>query len=208
MNKKYTHEDGTPFTKEEFIEKLKSDKEFNKEFGKKHVQPGKMALRPCHAFFQLYSEEIPNLDRNKLFEEWALENRANTSGMSVESAMEHYDFPKRYVSLQLYQRSADVFLGVPFNIAGYSLLLHMIGQVVNMVPKKFVHTFGDAHIYSNHELQIKELLSRVDYSKEYYGPKLPKIKIAKKDSIFDYKFEDIELVDYKSLGLIKAPVAI
>lgn len=183
-----------------------------------------MALRPCHALFQMYTEIIKPVERVKLFNEHAHLYNLDLSGMSIEHAMEHYKFPKKYISLQLYQRSADVFLGVPFNIAGYSLLLHMIGNVVNMVPKKFVHTFGDAHIYSNHKEQVNTLLNRTrlssdvvdfysvenadEYVGDYMGPHLPKLKIKNKTNIFDYKFEDFELINYKHLGPIKAPVAI
>lgn len=106
------------------------------------------------------------------------------------------------LSCQLYQRSADIFLGVPFNIASYALLTMMIAQVCNLGLGDFVHTFGDAHIYSNHLEQVDLQLSRTPH-------KLPTMKINPdvKD-IFGFKFEDFELVDYVSDGLIKAPVAV
>lgn len=183
-----------------------------------------MALRPCHAFFQFYTEEIKLPERIKLFNEHANDCNLEISGMSSEQAMKHYNFPTRFVSLQLYQRSADIFLGVPFNIASYSLLLHMIGSVTNMYPKKFIHTFGDAHIYSNHKNQVNQLLNRTlsegssldfyrdkssrNYVGDYVGPKLPKLKINKKENIFDYKFDDFSIINYNPLKPIKAPVAI
>ena len=106
------------------------------------------------------------------------------------------------LSCQLYQRSADIFLGVPFNIASYALLTMMIAQVCDLEPGEFVHTFGDVHIYSNHLEQVKEQLGRT--------PKpFPTMKInpAVKD-IFGFKYEDFELVGYESWPAIKAPVAV
>lgn len=106
------------------------------------------------------------------------------------------------LSCQLYQRSADIFLGVPFNIASYALLTLMIAQVVNLEPGEFVHTLGDAHIYSNHFDQVNEQLTR--------QPKeLPTMHInSNVKNIFDFKFEDFKLSDYDPYPLIKAPVAI
>jgi thymidylate synthase len=106
------------------------------------------------------------------------------------------------LSCQLYQRSADVFLGVPFNIASYALLTIMIAQVVGLEPGDFVHTLGDAHLYNNHFEQAREQLSR--------QPKpLPKMRINHDvHSIFDFRFEDFELVDYHPFPPIKAPVAV
>jgi len=106
------------------------------------------------------------------------------------------------LSCQLYQRSADVFLGVPFNIASYSLLTMMIAQVCGYEAGDFIHTFGDTHIYSNHNEQVKEQLSRE------LKP-LPIMKINKKvKSIFDFTFEDFELINYDPHPLIRGSVAI
>lgn len=106
------------------------------------------------------------------------------------------------LSCQLYQRSADVFLGVPFNIASYALLTHLIAHEAGLEVGEFVHTFGDVHIYSNHVEQVKLQLSR--------DPKpLPKLKInSEKSSIFDYELSDFEIVDYEHHPAIKAPVAV
>lgn len=133
-----------------------------------------MALPPCHAFFQFY----------------------------VAPAQPEKGLLKPQLSCQLYQRSADIFLGVPFNIASYALLTMMVAQVCDMEAADFVHTLGDAHIYSNHFEQTELQLSR--------EPKaLPQLKInpAVKD-IFDFKFEDFELVNYEFHPHIKAPVAV
>ncbi|AWW44807.1 thymidylate synthase [Polynucleobacter paneuropaeus] len=125
----------------------------------------KMALAPCHAFFQFYVAD------GKL-------------------------------SCQLYQRSADIFLGVPFNIASYALLTHMVAQQCNLEVGDFIWTGGDCHLYSNHLEQVELQLSR-----EFFP--LPKLNILRKpDSLFDYEFEDFEIVGYESHPHIKAPVAV
>jgi thymidylate synthase len=125
----------------------------------------RMALAPCHAFFQFYVAD------GKL-------------------------------SCQLYQRSADIFLGVPFNIASYALLTHMMAQQCNLEVGDFIWTGGDCHLYSNHLEQVDLQLSR-----DFFP--LPKLNILRKpDSIFDYEFEDFEILGYESHPHIKAPVAI
>ena len=125
----------------------------------------KMALAPCHAFFQFYVAD------GKL-------------------------------SCQLYQRSADIFLGVPFNIASYALLTLMIAQVCNLKAGDFVHTLGDAHLYSNHMEQTREQLSREPRT-------LPTMHInSEVKDIFGFKFEDFTLLGYDPYPAIKAPVAI
>ncbi len=106
------------------------------------------------------------------------------------------------LSCQLYQRSADVFLGVPFNIASYSLLLTLVAQVTGLVPFEFIHTLGDAHLYSNHFEQAKIQLSREPRS-------LPTLKLNREiKSIFDFRFEDFQLLDYDPHPHIKASVAV
>jgi thymidylate synthase len=106
------------------------------------------------------------------------------------------------LSCQLYQRSADIFLGVPFNIASYALLTLMIAQVTNLSPGEFVHTLGDAHIYSNHIEQVKQQLSR-----EAKDLPIMKINPHVKD-IFSFKYDDFEILNYDPHPLIKAPVAV
>lgn len=106
------------------------------------------------------------------------------------------------LSCQLYQRSADIFLGVPFNIASYALLTMMVAQVCDLAPGDFVHTLGDAHLYSNHMEQVDEQLSRQPFP-------LPEMKINPAvKSIFDFKFEDFELAGYEAHPHIKATVAV
>lgn len=125
----------------------------------------KMALPPCHAFFQFY------VSQGKL-------------------------------SCQLYQRSADIFLGVPFNIASYALLTHMVAQVCHLEVGEFVHTLGDAHLYLNHVEQAKLQLTRT--------PKpLPQLKLNPDvKNIFDFKYEDIQILNYDFHPLIKADISV
>lgn len=105
------------------------------------------------------------------------------------------------LSCQLYQRSADLFLGVPFNIASYSLLTYMIAQQVGLDVGDFIWTGGDCHIYDNHTEQVKEQLNREPYP-------FPTLNLAKAASIFDYTFDDIEIVNYQHHPTIKATVAV
>lgn len=106
------------------------------------------------------------------------------------------------LSCQLYQRSADIFLGVPFNITSYALLTHMIAQVCNLEVGDFIHTLGDAHLYTNHFEQAQLQLSREPYP-------LPQLKLNKDiKNIFDFKYEDIEIINYQSHPTIKAPIAV
>jgi thymidylate synthase len=132
----------------------------------------KMALMPCHAFFQFYvaPAEAPG-ERGRL-------------------------------SCQLYQRSADTFLGVPFNIASYALLTHMVAQQCDLALGDFIWTGGDCHIYDNHQQQVELQLSRAPYP-------YPTLIIQRKPaSLFDYVFDDFEMRDYQCHPAISAPVAV
>lgn len=105
------------------------------------------------------------------------------------------------LSLQLYQRSCDIFLGYAFNLSSYALLLHMVAQQTNLEVGDFVWTGGDVHIYDNHLEQVNIQLEREVYP-------FPTLKLRKRDSIFDYEYDDIEIVDYKSHGVLTGKVAV
>lgn len=129
----------------------------------------KVALPPCHCFFQFNCVEIDG---------------------------------EKYLDCLLYQRSGDMFLGVPFNIASYSILTYMIASLVDMKPRKFVHMIGDTHIYTNHIEQVKQQLEREPYP-------FPTLKINKDvKNIDDFKFSDFELVDYKCHPYISGAMAV
>jgi thymidylate synthase len=131
-------------------------------------------------------------------------NVGEIEGMALAPCHAFFQFyvAEGKLSCQLYQRSADIFLGVPFNIASYALLAMMIAQVCNLKLGEFVHTFGDAHIYLNHMEQVDKQLSRTPYS-------LPEMKLNTNiDDIFKFKFEDFELLNYQAHPKISAPIAI
>jgi thymidylate synthase len=114
----------------------------------------------------------------------------------------YVDPEAKEISCQLYQRSADAFLGVPFNIASYALLIYIIGAMTGYKPKEFIHTFGDLHIYTNHLDQVKLQLSREP-------KKLPKLIIKRiPKNISDFTIDDFEIVDYESYDAIKAEMAV
>lgn len=134
-----------------------------------------MALPPCHWAFELYTEELTDSERFELFK--------NDSTVKV---------PDRRLHLKWHQRSVDTFLGLPFNIASYALLLHMFAQQTNMVPGTLVGDLTNVHIYDNHMEYVKKQLDR-----PYYKYNAPKLTMNKVDSIFDYTFNDIGIRDYE-----------
>lgn len=130
-------------------------------------------------------------------------NPAEIEGMALPPCHTLFQFyvADNKLSLQLYQRSGDVFLGIPFNIASYSLLLALVARECGYEVGEFVHTIGDAHIYSNHFDAVNTQLSR-----DSFAP--PQLKIKSDKSIFDLEYEDLEIIDYQSHPAIKAPIAV
>lgn len=139
--------------------------------------------------------------RRMIVSAWNVAELSQMALMPCHSLFQFYVADGK-LSCQLYQRSADVFLGVPFNIASYALLTHMIAKVAELEPGDFVHTFGDVHIYNNHVEQVKLQLSRAPFP-------LPQLRLNPAvTNLFDFQFQDIEILNYQCHPSIKAPVAI
>ncbi len=212
-------------TQEEYIRKIKDDKKFAGKYGELGPVYG-VQWRRWPSFAEASEGKPATIDQlgwviNKLKDEkqrfrkhlivsaWnpayiyeMAPSREKSVALPPCHTMFHFNVLGGKLNLQLYQRSADIFLGVPFNIASYSLLLLLISQVVGIKPGEFVHTFGDVHIYSNHIDQIKEQLKRKP--RPFPIIKLnPDIK-----NIDDFKFEDIEVVGYNPHPTIKGEVTV
>ncbi|MCD4761020.1 thymidylate synthase [bacterium] len=188
----------------EYVENVKTDDKFAKQWGDLGPIYG-YQWRNFGGVDQLMDvikriKTNPN-DRRMIVSAW---NPPEISKMALPPCHLLFQFyvAEGKLSLQMYQRSCDTFLGVPFNIASYSLLLMMIAQVTGLKPGTFVHTYGDLHIYSNHFDQVKEQLSREP-------KKLPTMKINPTvKNIEDFKYEDFTLENYNPHPSIKAPIAV
>lgn len=154
-------------------------------------------LPPCHSFVQFFSRELSDQERIALAnskDEWRGVNFNDFDKSGV---------PSRALSCQLYQRSADWFLGVPFNISSYAILTHMLAQITGHVAEEFIHTCGDSHLYDNHQDQaviqshreIQPMTAKIDLN--------PHVR-----RIDDFTFDDVKIKDYEPQGFIKAPVAV
>lgn len=157
-----------------------------------------MTLPPCHYGFQCYTEEMTYEER---VERWCLSH-----GKSIhfaqnmnEERLDRCDFPKRKLSLKWTQRSCDSFLGIPFNIASYAFLLHLLAKEVNMIPADLIFSGGDVHLYINHIEQAKQQLKRTTYE-------LPQLKLKNK-SLYDLKIEDFEIINYQSDKILKGELS-
>jgi len=240
---RYTHEDGTPFTKEEFLQKLKTDKEFNNEFGNKGIDQISELIRqlkeepdsrrmvvnawavhdlphqvlpPCHYGFQVYTREL-SLDERKALAVKSIQMTHGVSasllwelscqGKNKSELLEAIDnsprnIPTRAISLMWNQRSVDVPLGLPFNLASYGLLLEIIAKEVNMVPDELIANLGDCHIYLNQIDGVKEQITREPF-------KLPQIHISSGplDDIAHHEINDFDLLNYQSHPKINFPLS-
>ena len=191
----------------EFIERIKSDDTFARQYGALGPVYGKQwrNFGGVDQLANLVNDIKTNPDSRRLIvSAWNPQDIPVMikSGLPPCHSLFQFYVVEGRLSCQLYQRSADVFLGVPFNIASYAILTIMIAQVTGLRPGDFIHTFGDAHLYLNHMEQVEEQLSRAEFD-------LPELKVNPSiTSLFDFVFEDFELQNYMSHEPISAPVAV
>ena len=190
----------------EFVELIKTDSSFAKEYGDLGPVYGKQ-WRDFEGVDQLklVIEDIKNNpnSRRHIVSAWNPKEIPTMikSGLPPCHTLFQFYISNGKLSCQLYQRSADVFLGVPYNIASYALLTYMIASVTDLEAGEFIHTLGDTHIYLNHMEQVEEQLSRKPHE-------LPNLKINEKENLFDFNFNDFELLNYQSHPFISAPIAV
>ena len=229
MQNKYVNEDGTPFSKEEFLQKLKTDKEFNEEFGSEgidqlselikqlkdtpdsrrmvvnawavHDLPN-MVLPPCHYGFQVYTRELSLDERKKIFDDRGYVCDVWPFNGNWHGEYDGYGIPQRAISLMWSQRSCDFPLGIPANIMSYGILLMMLAKQDNMIPDELIGNFGDCHIYLNQIDGVKEQLTREPYP-------LPIVKLSDRvvNDISEYTHNDIILENYQSHPKIYFPLS-
>lgn len=161
----------------------------------------KMTLPPCHYGFQFNTEELSPEEREVLYKKHCMDNNwAIKFEGTNEIHYERAEIPKHRLSLMWSQRSCDVPLGIPFNIASYALLLHMVAQQVNMVPHDLIGSLGDCHIYLNQLDGVQEQLSRESME-------LPSLQLKKADDVFSYSYEDFKILNYESHPKIEFPLS-
>ena len=159
-----------------------------------------LALYWCHALFQFNCRPLTIIERsyyavdNSLMHKNEIMFDVEGTGLALEEQLNNANIPKYYLDCQLYQRSADVVLGVPFNIASYALLVHVFSKICNMIPGQFIHTFGDVHIYDNHKNAVEEQLTRTP-------SKLPILKILDEGNDWahirnTYDFSSLDVTDF------------
>lgn len=157
-----------------------------------------MVLPPCHYGFQVYTRELSLEERKKIYEKYYTDGVEVQNDHWLESKLKTRNIPTRAISLSWNQRSVDVFLGLPFNIASYALLLKMIADEVNMIPEELIGNLGDTHLYKNHIEQAKEQMTREPMN-------LPQVTVQ--DGIFCSSVNDVRLENYESHPPIKAPLS-
>ena len=181
-----------PLSKEEFLEKLKTDKEFNNKYGRKHIIEGKQVLPPCHYGFQVYTRELSLEERlnlikddedNKIIISYCENPDDEWLEGQINEILAHRNIPTRAISLMWNQRSVDTFLGLPFNIASYGLLLEIIAKAVDMVPDQLIGQLGDTHIYNDHFDQVKEQIGR-------------ELSIEERIDIASKHYENFDIMDF------------
>ena len=200
-------------TLEEFVEKIKNDNEFAKKWGDLGPVYGKQWIKwEAHDGTEINQIQnvLDNIKKNPnsrrhIVSGWNVADiqdliKGKKSAPPLCHTLFQFNVVNGMIDMQLYQRSADIALGVPFNIASYSMLLMMVAQECGLTPRYFIHTFGDAHIYLNHVDGLKEQLARTPH-------KLPQLKIAKKP-FWDLEFEDFELTGYECDEPIKFSIAV
>jgi thymidylate synthase len=160
-----------------------------------------MVLPPCHYSFQVYTRELSEDERYKILENKPMWDK-RTINIGNTNPLELNNIPTRAISLMWNQRSVDTFLGLPFNIASYGLLLEIIAKEVNMVPDQLIGSLGDVHLYSNHIEQAKEQIEREPFE-------LPTLRIASGplDDIAHHEIMDFDILNYQSHPAIKAPLS-
>jgi thymidylate synthase len=261
-------DDLTPLTQEEFIDKIKTNVEFAKQWGELGPIYGKqwrswlkvgeeidqiknliddlktnpdsrrlmvsawnvgelnhMILPPCHYGFQVYTRELTGEDRWELLKNKVGDEKFQSMvddivpfGGGLSEELQSYNIPRRAISLMWSQRSVDTFLGLPFNIASYGLLLEIIAKEVNMIPDELIGNLGDVHLYSNHVEQAKEQINREPYDlptiqiteRNWYMHEKVKEHLGEKtfsEKILSYRPDCFELINYKSHLKIKAPLS-
>lgn len=196
MNKK--------LTKEEFLEKLKTDKDFNKKYGRKDITEGKQVLPPCHYGFQVYTRELSESER---FSWYGNKIGSHMHHDHIEQEMNKNNVPTRAISLMWNQRSCDFPLGIPFNIASYGLLLEIIAKEVNMVPDELIGNLGDCHIYLNQIEGCKEQIGREPFelpkliiNNEFWNPDDSMLSV---EQVKHMELDDFILDGYQSHPAIK-----
>ncbi len=208
--KKYKESVSNALSIEEFRQAIKEDENFAFRYGDLGPIYGKQWLSWGERGYNQIDKIIDQLknnpfDRGIIVSAWNAQDLDKMALRPCHTMFQIYARPRKgetYLSLKLYQRSADLMLGVPFNVASYTLLLYMLSHVLNMKPYKFIHTFGDLHIYSNHIEAANGILKRdpIDY---------PTLEIKnRRESIYDFRLEDFEIKGYRHYPSIKLEVAV